>query len=281
MILKGSQRGGAARLARHLMNARDNEHVELYELRGFVAEELNDALLEAEAISRGTRCRQFLFSLSLNPPDHAEVSVADFETAIEMAESKLSLEGQPRAIIFHEKEGRRHAHVVWSRIDAIEMKAVPLPHFKRKLMSVSRELYLNHEWDMPKGHIDQALRNPLNFTRAEWQQAGRAKQDPRLIKAMFRECWDRSDTAAALKNALEERGYYLARGDRRGHVAVDFRGEVYALARWAGVKTKEVRDRLGDANELRSVEETDRVPRGGVAEAVIGFLGMVGSQPPT
>jgi hypothetical protein len=30
----------------------------------------------------------------------------------------------------------------------------------------------------------------------------------------------------------------LARGDRRGFVAVDYRGEVYAVARQAGVKTR-------------------------------------------
>ena len=48
MILEGSQRGNAAKLARHLMNTRDNDHVELHELRGFVSDEqLLDALLEA------------------------------------------------------------------------------------------------------------------------------------------------------------------------------------------------------------------------------------------
>ena len=41
----------------------------------------------------------------------------------------------------HEKEGRRHAHVVWSRIDADEMKAINLPHFKVKLRDLSRDLY--------------------------------------------------------------------------------------------------------------------------------------------
>ncbi len=268
MILKGSQRGNAAQLARHLMNVRDNEHVELYELRGFVAEELDGALLEAEAIARGTRCKQCLFSLSLNPPANADVSVAEFEAAVEMAESRLGLEGQPRAIVFHEKEGRRHAHVVWSRIDGAEMKAVPLPFYKRRLMDVSKELYLTHQWEMPRGLIDQSLRNPLNFTRAEWQQARRVQHDPRLIKAMFQSCWERSDSAGALQNALEEHGYWLARGDRRGHVVVDFRGEVYALARWSGVKTKEVRARLGDPKELPSVEEI----RGRIAERMTDQL---------
>ena len=64
--------------------------------------------------------------------------------------------------------------------------------------------------------------------------------DPRMIKAAFKDCWSRSDSAEALKSALEEKGYFLARGDRRGVVAVDRRGECYALARYAGAKVKEV-----------------------------------------
>lgn len=39
MILKGSQRGNAAQLAKHLTNMRDNEHVDLHELRGFMNED--------------------------------------------------------------------------------------------------------------------------------------------------------------------------------------------------------------------------------------------------
>jgi len=69
MILKGSQRGGAAQLARHLLNAEENDHVEVYDLRGFASEKsLSNALQEVVAISKGTRCQQMLFSLSLNPP---------------------------------------------------------------------------------------------------------------------------------------------------------------------------------------------------------------------
>jgi hypothetical protein len=58
------------------------------------------------------------------------------------------------------------------------MTAKNLPFFKRRLMEVSKELYFQHGWDVPKGMVDQALRNPLNFTRAEWQQAKRAMADP-------------------------------------------------------------------------------------------------------
>ena len=61
----------------------------------------------------------FFFSVSLNPPENVKnVPVSAFKDAANRIEQKMGLEGQPRVIAFHEKEGRRHAHAVWSRIDA-------------------------------------------------------------------------------------------------------------------------------------------------------------------
>jgi hypothetical protein len=253
MILKGSQRANGNELAAHLMNDRDNDHVTLFELRGFLSGNLKGAFQESEAISKGTRCQQYLFSLSLNPPKDADASEQELVDAANRAEEALGLKGQPRAVVFHDKEGRRHAHAVWSRIDARTMTAINLPHFKRKLASLSRDLYLDHGWDLPDGLKRGGGKSPLNFTLAEWQQAKRIGLDPREIKQAFKEAWERSDTLKAFKHALEERGYFLARGDRRGFVAVDTHGEVYAVARYAGVKTKEVRLKLGDADQQPSV----------------------------
>ncbi len=254
MILKGSQRAGGTQLAQHLLKTDENEHVEIHEVSGFMSDTPMEAFNEAYAISHGTKCKQFLFSLSLSPPEKESVPVEVFEKAIADIENKLGLLGQPRVIVFHEKEGRRHAHCVWSRIDAEKMKAINLPHFKLKLRDVSRELYLEHGWQMPRGLVNNKERNPLNFSQAEWQQAKRIKQDPRAIKEAFQDCWAISDSRTAFANALEERGYYLVRGDRRGFVAVDWRGEVYAISRWVGVKAKDVKARLGSPDELPSVE---------------------------
>ncbi len=259
MILVGNQRGGGRDLAQHLMKS-ENERVEVAELRGFVADDLDGAFRETYAISRGTRCQQYLFSLSLNPPKGASVSNEDFERAAAKVEVKLGLTGQPRALVYHEKRGddgelRRHAHAVWSRINVDEMKAIPLPHSKRKLQDVARDLHLEHGWTMPRGLAVTGARDPRNFTLAEWQQAKRAKEDPREIKAAFQDAWAISDSKAALSHALQERGYWLARGDRRGYVAVDRHGEVHNIAKRAGVKTKEVRERLGDMEALPSVAE--------------------------
>lgn len=255
MILVGNPRGGARDLALHLMKD-ENDHVEVHEPRGFAAEDLQGALHEAYAVSRGTKCKQFLFSLSLNPPKDAEVSTESFESAIDRAEIELGLDGQPRAIVFHEKEGRRHAHAVWSRIDAETMTARQLSFHKNKLQDVSRELYHEHGWRMPDGLADRSRNDPRNFTLEQWQQAKRQDRDPREIKAALADAWSISDSRAAFEHALQERGYWLARGDRRGFTALDVLGEVYSIPRWAGVKTKAVRERLGDENELPSVDET-------------------------
>lgn len=254
MILVGNQRGGAKNLALHLMK-QENEHVELHEVRGFASENLMAALNETYAMSRATRCRQYLYSLSLNPPPGENVPVKVFEDAIARAEERLGLSGQPRAIVFHEKLGRRHAHAVWSRIDARHMKAVPLPYTKNKLRQLGKELFLEQGWELPRGYIDSRERDPKNFTLGEWQQAKRQGKDPRAIKADFQDSWAISDSKAAFVQALRSRGYWLARGDRRGFVAIDFKGEIYAVPKWVGIKTKQVRERLGDPEGLPSLEQ--------------------------
>ena len=255
MILKASQRSGAKQLATHLLKTEENEHVEVHELRGFMADNLQGALKEIQAVSQGTRCKQFMFSLSLNPPQTENVPIKHFENALADIEKELGLEGQPRVVLFHEKEGRRHAHCVWSRIDTEVMKAINLPHYKYKLRDISKQLYLKHGWQMPRGLIDSKKRDPRNFTLAEWQQAKRMNEDPKTIKSLFQECWAVSDSGKAFTQALKERGFYLARGDRRGFVAVDYRGEVFSLSRWVGVKAKELKNRLGDPKKLPGITQ--------------------------
>lgn len=99
-------------------------------------------------------------------------------------------------------------------------------------------------------------RDPRNFTLAEWQQAKRAGYDPRVLKETIQECWAVSDGRDSFRNALEERGFLLAKGDRRGHVVLDFQGEVYALSRALNLKAKDIRAKLGAEDSLPSVQVT-------------------------
>lgn len=269
MILVGNERSGGMALAAHLMNTSDNEHVHVHQLRGFVSETLHGALCEAQAISRATRCQNLLFSLSLNPPEGENVPVDVFEKAISRIEEKLGLSGQPCALIFHEKNGRRHAHCVWSRIDGERLKAINLSFYQDKLFSISRELFLEHGWDLPPGYIRKEDRDPLTFTLAEQQQAKRSDKDVRDLKKVIQECWAASDSVSAFAAALSEHGLVLAKGDRRVFVAVDANGEVYSVSRWAGVKARELRNRLSHCDDLPSVEEARRIAQSLRTEIVV------------
>lgn len=166
----------------------------------------------------------------------------------------MGLENQLRIVVFHEKEGRRHAHCVWSRIDMQEMKAINLPFYKNKLNEISKQIYIEHGWELPKGYIDRQYSDPTNFSLEEWQQAKRAKEDPKVLKRLFTQTWAASDNKQSFAQALKEYGFTLARGDRRGYVAVDYKGEVYSLSRWAGVKTKQLKKRLGAPQSLPSIQ---------------------------
>ncbi|MBL1259814.1 MAG: relaxase/mobilization nuclease domain-containing protein [Thiotrichaceae bacterium] len=270
MILQGNQRGGAKDLALHLLKA-ENEHIEIHELRGFVSDNLAGALGEIHAVSQATRARQFLFSLSLNPPPEENVSTQAFEDAINRIERKLGLRGQPRAIVFHTKEGRRHCHVVFSRIDAQKMKAIPLPYTRYKLREISRDLYIENGWKMPRGFINSKNRDPNNFTLAQWQQAKRAGKDPRGIKAALQDCWAISDTQGAFQQALLMRGFTLARGDRRGFVVLDQQLEIYNVAKWVGIKAKDARAKLKDEEKLPSVQDA----RTSIATNMTSHLGAL------
>ena len=68
MILEENVRGNAKKLAKHLLNIQDNDHVEVHEVSGFLSDDLTEALDEIDAIARGTKYRKYLFSVSINPP---------------------------------------------------------------------------------------------------------------------------------------------------------------------------------------------------------------------
>ncbi|MFG6537515.1 relaxase/mobilization nuclease domain-containing protein [Sulfitobacter sp. CS16] len=272
MILKGSQRGGAKQLGLHLMKTDENEHVEIHDVRGFMTDDVVGALREAEAVSKGTKCRQYLFSVSLNPPETESVRIETFEQAIAAIEEKHGLTDQPRVVVFHEKEGRRHCHAVWSRIDAETMTAKPLPFFKNKLMEVSKQLYLEHGWQMPRGLANNKDRDPRNFALAEWQQAKRVGRHAGDLKADIQEAWAISDSRNSFSHALEERGLFLARGDRRGHVAVTYDGEVISVPRAIGKKSKDVTTRLGKPQELKSVNETRQRIAKEIAPKLVSYI---------
>jgi hypothetical protein len=259
MILKGSQRANGADLATHLMLALDNERVEIAEISGTVATDLHGAFAEMEAVAAGTKARNYLYSLSVNPS--APLTRAQYFEAIEDIEDRLGLSGQPRAIVFHVKDGREHAHVVWSKIDTATMKAVHMAYDHSKLCDLSCELAHKFGLNLPPGlKAWEAKRRTgkeaLEATMAENAIAKETGITPEQRQTDITAAYSQTDTARAFQNALLEAGYILAQGDRRGFVVLDRFDKVHSLTRHVkGFKAKDIKNRLSALLPLPRVDE--------------------------
>lgn len=248
MIPKASQRGLGQDLATHLLNAVDNEFIEVAGVRGAVAGDLHGAFAEWEAIGSAlTKARNYLYSLSVNPHVvNGPLSRAQYEDYAGRVEKALGLSGQPRAMVYHIKDGREHCHVVWSRIDARAGKAIHLAFDHQKLMMVTREFARDHGLKLPRGYErnirqqEENRRRQLSlYEKEQERQTGIAKEQR---MADVTAAWKRSDNARAFVRALEERGYILCGGDKRPYVLVDLYGHMNALPKLIADKTVRTKD---------------------------------------
>lgn len=244
MIPFASQRGLGQDLAAHLLNSSDNEYMEVADLRGAVADDLQGAFAEWEAQAAAlTKCKNYLYSLSVNPDQsQGHLSRDQYLDYIDRVEDRLGLTNQPRAVVFHIKDGREHAHVVWSRVDAVNEKAIHMAFDHDKLMMVTREFARDHDLKLPAGYNKEkgAQKTPQAtlYDMAQKRQTGLSKQD-HIDKVSS--IWSQSDSPKAFVNGLAANGYMLATG-KRPYVVVDFYGGIHALPRLIADKSTRAKD---------------------------------------
>lgn len=271
MILKASERGHARALSLHLANGDENEHVDIHEIRGLVSSDIHMAFQEIDAASMGTQCKKPFFHLQLSPPADASLTLDQYEKAVGDVERKLGLVGHPRAIVFHEKHGRRHAHAVWSRLHEKEytrtnretgdkelhtkLVAKQMPHFKIRLNELSLELFLENGLEPPQGLVDKNNRDPNNYGWKIWQQAKRLNEDPRDLKQLVRTSLESSNSREDLEKKLKDHGMYLAQGQKRNYLIVHHSGEPMSMNRYSGMKGKEIAAKIGEASNLPTLEQ--------------------------
>jgi hypothetical protein len=208
-----------------------------------MADDLHGAFAEWTFLSETlTKAKNHFYSMSINPDFRAyEFTRAQYFEYIERVEEKLGLSGQPRAIIFHEKHAREHCHVVWSRCDVQNKRAIHISHDKLKLMALTIEFAREHDLTLPKRYFTRAFGNQISqYENYKKRITGLSKEEHR---ALVTEAWQVSDSARAFTSALEERGYILATGDQP-YVLVDIYGGMHTLPRALGLKKREVLARL-------------------------------------
>jgi hypothetical protein len=246
----------------HLKNLEENERAELKQIRGLKATNLKEALLEMqEEAAVLPRLKNFMYHADFNPRAHERLTEKEWERAFEIFEKQRGIpEGTPRIVYEHEKEGRVHRHVIWSRLDVKNMRAFPDGLDWEVAHKAARKI----EWELGLqrtiGPLDRepgTPRPPRAPKAWEMYRAMKTGIDPRDITAQVTELFHQSDNGKAFHAALEEHGYRLATG-RRGLLILDSAGKEHSLAkRIDGTSTKELNAFMRDVDRgaLPTVEQ--------------------------
>jgi len=262
MIIKGGSRAGPEQLAKHLQRRDTNEMVDILELQS-LAPNLEEALRDWQTLSECTRGTKGLYHVNIDPAEGYVMSLEQWQHCVEVLETELGFDGQPRAVVMHQKHGRQHLHVVWARtdIDTMTLRSDSMNYLAHERASQAMELEFGHEL-VPGKHAKRDREKQPEFpnaavNHAEWQQAERTGIDPADRKDQITALKQASDSPQAFMRALEEQGYILSRGDR-GFVLVDEAGEVYSLRRQIhGMKAADLREYMKglDPEILPTVEK--------------------------
>lgn len=268
MIIKGTSCAGARRLAVHLSRTDTNERAEVKELRGVAAEDLRGALLEMEAVAAGARTSKPFYHASISSRADERLTDAQRALAIERLEAELGLSGQARLVVVHEKESREHCHIVWSRVDPKNMRAISDSHNYRKHELVARALEREFGHERVQGaHIEREGKERPQRTpsHSEMLQADRTGMTAKEVKERITELWQATDNGSDFAKALWDAGFVLAHGDRRDFVVIDPKGGTHSLARRVdGATAKDIRARMTDVDPRRlpNVSDAKQIQRG-------------------
>ena len=264
MIAKGNPHNSGPYLAWYLAAAdKGDERSELGELRGFASDNIFDAFSLGQLMADGTRCEKPFFHVQVRTPKGEDLTREQWRKVTDRIERRLGFEEQPRAVIFHQKDGHEHMHLVWFRIGVDDNHAIDPGLYKKKLKEVCRKLEKEMGLTIVRNERDPDEKTQ-SAARPEFEQSRRLKTDLNAIREDIRACWDMSDNGRSFAAALNEHGFILARGDRRAFVILDEMGGYHALSkRITGVAVKETLSRMADldASSLPSVAEAKAIQR--------------------
>jgi len=255
MIIKSSQREGWKELAIHL-ESDENEKVEIVKTRGVMLESIRGALEEFQAIAKFSNCKKFMLHVSASPAPDEIMTEKHWDILWKNHERINGLEEASFVQVAHDKKNRNHQHRVYLRVNSETGKSINLAWTRLKNERLARmcEVHFGHQIIQGKfnrsviKHLKKdgftsiadkletaeiATRDPrvTQFTHSENQQI-RNNFNLKYARGCIADAWAQSDNTEAFKVALEDKGYYLADGDKHGvPVAVDIDGHVIPILR--------------------------------------------------
>lgn len=245
------------------MKTEENERVSIAEMKGLYAEDVPEAFRELKALAAGTRAENYFYHASINPREDERLSPEQWEFAVDRLEHNLGLDGHARFQVEHEKEGRTHRHIVWSRVDPDTMTITSdsFTYLAHDQTRAELEHEFHHEPTPPTPQPSQRRSREI----PDWEnfRAQESGIDPKDVKAEVTALWQRSDSGAAFVAALQESGYTICQGNR-GYCIIDSYGDSHSLVRRLdGIKTAELREYLSGTplGSLPTVAEASALVR--------------------
>ena len=290
MIIKSSQRSGAAQLATHLTNGNDNEKVIFSDSRYLIADDVHGALDDMEDIARMSRCEKHLYHISINPSHPLDKK--GWHKSWQLYEQEFGLQDNAFIEVTHHKNNRTHKHRVYERVtqkDDGTVKATQLSHTYPRNEKVARLIeYELSKKDRRKPTIGKHNKSVMTRLKAEgredvvqWLENAKVLEQPRpssmvndadrqqekrtglstkQVKADLTEAYENAKNGQVFETLINKKGYFLARGDRRDFVIVDKTGNVHSPRRRLGVKARELKEKWRDLtpHHLPTVEQAQQ-----------------------
>jgi hypothetical protein len=264
MIITGKSRNNAAQAADYLSKQGQNERTELIGTRGTLSEDIAGACAEMEAIAAGSKCKNFLYHLTINPPEGKTFTPEQWEMATALAEKKLGLENAQRVIVEHEKKGRVHRHFLYNRVDQESIKAVRMGWNYAKHEETGAEIEKLFDLEKtPRAFIkdDGSPRANIAPTEKEIEEGKRKGVSvPKWRKECRAIVAGTNGTGAEIIEALESHGHMVARGDKVSFLLLDPSGTPHRMGGSLGIRKKEFDEIFKDIDpaNLPSVEESQK-----------------------
>ena len=200
---------------------------------------------ELRALSGGSKVGRkasagnvYAYSLSWaqsEAPTKEQMQEAALETLKE-----LGLEDHQALMIAHDDTDHDHVHVLVNLVNPDTGKIANV-HNDALTLSAWAE-----DYEHRCGVIHCAKRKENNDRREQGEYV-KHKPDQMYAATSIEELYHSCASGSAFKNAVEEIGYTLGRGDRRGFVLVDREGDVHSLSRQVkGVRAKDIKAYMSD-----------------------------------
>lgn len=227
------------------------------------------AMREMAVVGKGSRCRKFIYAVSISPNCEPGDDFADDE-AEQVADKLLSELGFSDAhqwfLVRHEKGGRTHFHLLANRVHPETLKAVQLSWNYIRHEKVAR--WAEDRFGLrpvpgvftgrrrEKGRYVEP-RPIAKMSTIEHQQSLRTSLSVDVVAAVLTTVWNAARNGIEFAERLAKEGYQLVRGDRRDLVIVDPEGGVHSPARRLGIRVAHFREKTRDikSSEIASLAE--------------------------